>query len=55
MRRVLPLLCLVSLLTGCRHHPTAPDPYKDHQACLDAGGQWGPWASHYGCKLPGDP
>ena len=54
MTRALLLLCLASLLGGCRH-PTAPDPYKSREACVAAGGQWGPWATHYGCKLPGDP
>lgn len=56
MKRVV-LLLVVTLASGC-HSPTEPppkkDPYKDHQACLDAGGQWGPWITHFGCILPSD-
>jgi hypothetical protein len=46
---------LVLVLAGCRHSsPTEPtkDPLTDHQACLDAGGMWGPWATHFGCRWP---
>ena len=54
MLRALLLLAAVCLLVACRQ-PTAPDPYASRAACQQAGGMWGPWASHYGCKLPSDP
>ena len=52
---LLVVLGVIVCLAGCHGKaPTEPTktPYNDHQTCLDAGGQWGPWITHYGCKLP---